>query len=79
MKCTSKCTVISVVLKFTEGHSSRKRCLSQASLLIPVNLRFGRPVLEEIKCEENMVYIVSLGPAKTAQQNHFSKKTQTKR
>lgn len=48
-------------------------------MFTPVNPRFGRPVLEEIKCEENMVYVVSLGPAKTTQRNHFSKETQTKR
>lgn len=33
-------------------------------------------MLEEIKCEENMVYLLSLGPAKTTQGNHFSKPKQ---
>lgn len=61
----------------TEGHSSRKICLSQEPWLTPVILGLRRSMLEDIKCEEILVYVVSLGLARTTQQNYFSNKTQT--
>lgn len=79
MRYINKYTIISVVFKFTKGHSSRKICLSQAPWLAPVIMGLRRPVMEDIKCEESVVHVVSLGLARTTQQNHSSKKTQTKR
>lgn len=75
MRCVSRCTVMSVVLKLTGGHSSRKICLSQVPLFIPVNLRFRRPGLEDIKCEENGVYLISLGSAKQHSETISQRKT----
>lgn len=44
-------------------------------MFIPVNLRFRRPGLEDIKCEENGVYLISLGSAKQHSETISQRKT----